>query len=174
MSASTGTSSTRDGSISGNQSALDSITVSENAGGGTTFTLDRPVSNLSVDISGQQTFAGSPLSQSTFRFSGSGSSNSLYTPQNKLDMEVKSSKNKFIASSGEDSIAFGKTTRKDTVKLGKDDGSADVVKVDSLKKVKDLKIKNFGQDDTLKVGKKSFDYDQLQDKSFKNISIKFD
>jgi hypothetical protein len=174
VSVSSGTSSTRDGSISGNQSTLNKISVTENAGGGTTFNVTAPVRNLTVDVSGEQTWTGTAVSECTFRFSGSAPSNALYTPQNKLELEVKSSSNKFVATSGEDSIAFGKKTTKDTVKLGKADGSADVVKVDSLNKVKDLKIKNFGQDDTLKVGKRSFDYDQLQDKSFKNISIKFD
>lgn len=174
MSVSTGTTPTRYGTIFGDQSTLDKVLVTENAGSGTTLTTTSPVRDLTVDVSGEQTWTGATVSRSTFRFSGSGSSNALYTPQNKLELEVKSSNNKFVASSGEDSIAFGKKTRKDTVKLGKDDGSADVVKVDSLKKVKDLKIKNFGQDDILKIGKKSFDYDQLQDKSFKNISIKFD
>lgn len=168
------TESTRDGSITGDQSTLNQISVTENAGGGTTFTTTAPVSNVTVDVRGEQTWSGSPVSGSTFRFSGMSPSNALYTPDNKLALELKSSKNKFVGSSAEDSIAFGKQTRKDTVKLGKNDGSADVVKVDSLKKTKDLKIRNFGQEDTLKVGKKSYDYDQLQDKSFKNITIKFD
>ena len=168
------TESTKDGSITGGQSALDKISVTENAGGGTTFTTSGPTKGLDVVVAGEQTWAGAQVSGSTFRFSSSTQSNALFTPENKLDLEVKSSKNKFIASAGEDSIAFGKKTRKDTVKLGKDDGAADMVHVENLKKAKDLKIKNFGQEDTLKVGKKSYDYDQLQDKSFKNITIKFD
>jgi hypothetical protein len=168
------TESTRDGSITGNQDALNKIAVNENAGGGTTFTPATPVSGLDVSVRGEQTWAGAGVSGSVFRFSSASPSNALYTPENKLSLELNSRNNRFVASSGEDSIAFGKKTVKDTVKLGKDDGSADVVKVDSLKKTKDLKIKNFGQDDTLKVGKKSYDYDQLRDKSFKNITIKFD
>lgn len=168
------TESTRDGSISGNSSTLDKISTTENPSGGTTVNTSAPVSGLQVSVSGQQTWSGAPVSSSTFRFDGSSPSNAIYTPQNKLTLDLKSSKNKFIATSGEDSIAFGKLTNKDTVKLGQQDGSADVVKVQSEKKVKDLKIRNFGQEDTLKVGKKSYDYDQLQDKSFKNISIKFD
>ena len=168
------TETTRDGSITGNQETLTKVSVTENPGGGTTFTTTTPVRNVNVDVNGEQTWTGVALSGSTFRFSASSPSNALYTPQNELNLELKSRKNKFVGSAGEDSIAFGKKTTKDVVRLGKDDGSADVVKVDNLKKVKDLKIRNFGQDDTLKVGKKSYDYDQLQDKSFKNITIKFD
>jgi len=168
------TQSTRDGSISGNQSALNNLSVTENAGGGTTVTSTAPVNNVRVTVSGEQTWTGQPVSGSTFRFSGTSPSNAIYTPQNSLSLELNSSKNKFVGSAGEDSIAFGKQTRKDQVNLGKNDGAADVVDLASLKKVKDLKIRNFGQDDTLKVGKKSYDYDQLQDKSFKNITIKFD
>lgn len=168
------TETTRDGTITGNQATLEQISVTENAGGGTTFTTTARVSNINVGVNGEQTWSGSPLSGSTFRFSSASPSNALYTPNNKLELDLKSSKNKFIGSSGEDSIAFGKQTRKDLVKLGKDDGNADVVKVRSLRKTKDLTIKNFGQEDTLKVGKKSYDYDQLQDKTFKDITIKFD
>jgi len=168
------TESTRDGSISGNQAALNNLAITENAGGGTTVTSTAPVNNVQVTVSGEQTWTGQPVSGSTFRFSGPSLSNALYTPQNSLSLELKSSKNKFVGSGGEDSIAFGKQTRKDVVNLGKNDGSADVVDLASLKKTKDLTIRNFGQDDTLKVGKKSYDYDQLQDKSFKNITIKFD
>jgi hypothetical protein len=168
------TESTRDGSISGNQSTLNKLSVTENAGGGTTVTSTSPVSNVQVTVSGEQTWTGQPVRGSTFRFSGTSPSNAVFTPQNSLSLELNSSKNKFVGSAGEDSIAFGKKSRKDTVNLGKNDGSADMVDLASLKKVKDLKIRNFGQDDTLKVGKKSYDYDQLQDKSFKNITIKFD
>ena len=168
------TESTKDGTIIGSQAVLDKISVAENAGGGTTFTAEAPVSGIESNVSGEQTWAGAAVSSSTFRFSSASPSNALYTPDNKLALEVKSRKNKFIGSTGEDSIAFGSKTVKDKVKLGKNDGSADVVHVDSLGKAKDLKIRNFGKDDTLKVGKRSYDYDQLQDKSFKNINIKFD
>ena len=168
------TESTKDGSISGNESTVNSISVTENPSGGTTYTTTAPVQSVEVVVEGEQTWSGSPISNSTFRFSASTPSNALYTPQNKLRLDVDSSKNKYVASSSEDSISFGRRTNKDTVKLGQGDGAADLVELQSLKKVSDLKIKNFGQEDSLKVGKKTFDYDQLQDKSFKNISIKFD
>ena len=168
------TESTNDGSISGNPATLDSISVTENAGGGTTLTTTAPVSNIQVRVQGEQTWSGAPISGSTFRLGGRPPSNALFTPENKLSLDLNSRENKFAASSGKDSISFRQKTRQDTVNLGKNDGSADVVKVDSLKNTKDLTIRNFGKEDTLKVGKKSFDYDQLQDKSFKNISIKFD
>ena len=167
------TESTKDGSIAGDPSTLDKIAVTE-TNSGTVFQTTAPVSGLTVEVSGQQAWTGSAVTGSTYRFSGSGSSNALYNPQNELTLGVKSSKNTFKGSGGEDSIAFGKTSKKDTINLGKQDYAADVVKVDSLKKVKDMKIRNFGQEDTLKIGGKSFDYDKLQDKSFKNITIKFD
>ena len=167
------TESTKDGSITGNTSTLDRIAVTETSQG-TVFQSSAPVSGLTVEVSGQQTWTGSEVSGSTYRFGGSSSSNALYTPQNELTLRAKSRKNTFKASGGEDSIAFGKTSKQDTINLGKQDNAADVVKVDSLKKVKDMKIRNFGQEDTLKIGGKSFDYDKLQDKSFKNITIKFD
>jgi len=168
------TESTKDGSISGNRATLNNLSVTENAGGGTTVTSTAPVNNVQVTIRGEQTWTGASVSGSTFRFSGITPSNAIFTPQNSLNLELNSSKNKFVASAGEDSIAFGKKTTKDQVNLGKKDGSADLVDLASLEKVKDLKIRNFGQEDTLKIGKKSYDYDQLQDKSFKNITIKFD
>ena len=168
------TESTKDGSISGNESAINSISVIEDPNGGTNYTTTAPVQNVEVVVGGEQTWSGAPISNSTFRFSDSTPSNAIYTPQNKLRLDVDSSSNKYVAASSEDSISFGKRSNKDTVKLGKADGAADVVELQSLKKVKDLKIKNFGQEDSLRVGKKTFDYDQLQDKSFKNISIKFD
>jgi hypothetical protein len=167
------TESTKDGSIGGDQSTLDRIAVTETPQG-TVFRPSAPVSGLSVEVTGRQTWTGSTVTGSTYRFGGSSSSNALYTPQNELTLGIKSSKNTFKGSGGEDSIAFRKSSKKDIINLGNQDNAADVVKVDSLKKVKDLKIRNFGQEDTLKIGGKSFDYDKLQDKSFKNISIKFD
>jgi hypothetical protein len=157
------TESTKDGSITGDQSTLAKIAVEETSQG-TVFQVTAPVSGVTTEVTGQQVWSGSAVSGSTFRFG----------TENQLILGVKSSKNTFKASGGEDSIAFGKTSKKDTIKLGRQDNSADVVEIDSLKKVKDMKIQNFGREDTLKIGGKSFDYDKLQDKSFKNITIKFD
>ena len=168
------TETTRDGSISGNESVLNTVVTTELPDGGTSFTTTAPAEQLDVVVAGTQTWSGQPLSGSVFRFEGSAPSNALFTPQNKLELNLDSSKNKFKGSSSEDSIAFRKKSTKDVVKLGEADGAADRVEIKSEDKVKDLKIKNFGKEDSLKVGKKTFDYDQLQDKSFKNISIKFD
>jgi len=168
------TEATKDGFITGPQAELNKLSVAESPRSGTVVTSTVPVTNVQVTVRGQQSWIGAPVSGSSFRFDGSTPSNATFTPQNSLNLELNSSKNKFVASAGEDSIAFGKKTTKDQVNLGKKDGSADLVDLASLKKVKDLKIRNFGQEDTLKIGKKSYDYDKLQDKSFKNITIKFD
>ena len=162
------------GSISGNESTLAKIQSTETQSGGSSNRTTGPVDNLDVNVDGDQAWSGSGISNSNFHFSGSAPSNALYTPQNSLRLDLNSSKNKFYGANSEDSISFGRRTNKDTVKLGQGDGAADLVELQSLKKVRDLKIKNFGKEDSLKVGKKTFDYDQLQDKSFKNISIKFD
>jgi hypothetical protein len=78
-----------------------------------------------------------------------------------------------------DSITFGKgsTTKKVRVELGGNDKAGDVVDINKKADVQKLKITQFGKEDTLKIGGKTFDYDQLQDrdgKISKNITIKFD
>ena len=80
---------------------------------------------------------------------------------------------------GADSITFGKgsTSKKGRVELGGKDKAGDVVDISKNADVKKLKITQFGKEDTLKIGSKTFDYDQLQNldgKIGKNITIKFD
>lgn len=80
---------------------------------------------------------------------------------------------------GADSITFGKnsTSKKGRIELGSNDKAGDVVDISKKADVKKLKITQFGKEDTLKIGGKTFDYDQLQDrdgKVGKNITIKFD
>lgn len=80
---------------------------------------------------------------------------------------------------GADSITFGKksTSKKARVHLGDGDNTGDVVSIHKKAEVKKLKITEFGKDDVLKIGGKTYDYDQLQNeggKIGKNITIKFD
>ena len=80
---------------------------------------------------------------------------------------------------GEDSITFGKksVSKRSTVKLGNNDNAGDVVDIHKKAEVKKLKVTEFGKEDTLKIGGKTFDYDKLQDRDGhvgKNITIKFD
>jgi hypothetical protein len=80
---------------------------------------------------------------------------------------------------GADSITFGKgsTSKNGRVELGGNDKAGDVVDINKKADVKKLKITQFSKEDTLKIGSKTFDYDQLQNldgKIGKNITIKFD
>jgi hypothetical protein len=80
---------------------------------------------------------------------------------------------------GADSITFGKgsSSKSAIVNLGKNDQAGDVVDISRKADIKDLKIRRFSSDDTLKIGGKTFDYDKLQDlngKVGKNITVKFD
>lgn len=77
---------------------------------------------------------------------------------------------------GSDSITFGKnsTTKSGKVKLGSNDGDGDKVDIHKKAELKKLKITEFGKEDKLKIGGKTFNYNDLQDKDFKNITIKFD
>ncbi|WP_438982698.1 hypothetical protein [Vulcanococcus sp.] len=77
---------------------------------------------------------------------------------------------------GADSITFGKNsaTKFGKVKLGSNDGDGDNVDIHKKAEVKKLKITEFDKEDKLKIGGKTFSYNDLQDKDFKNITIKFD
>ena len=73
-----------------------------------------------------------------------------------------------------DSIRFGKESEKDVVNLGDRDGAGDLVDIKSLKKIKRLTINQFGAEDSLGIGGKTYTCDQLKDISLKNISVSFD
>jgi hypothetical protein len=80
---------------------------------------------------------------------------------------------------GADSITFGKnsTSKNGRVKLGGNDNDGDIVDINKNADIKKLKITQFGKEDILKIGGKTLDYDQLQDRNGKignNITIKFD
>ncbi len=80
---------------------------------------------------------------------------------------------------GADSITFGRNSasRRGRIELGGNDKAGDVVDINKKADVKKLKITQFGKEDTLKIGGKTLDYNQLQDrdgKVGKNITIKFD
>jgi len=77
---------------------------------------------------------------------------------------------------GEDSVTFGRntTSKSAKVKLGSNDKAGDTVDISKKADIKKLKITEFGKEDTLKIGGKTFSYDDLQNKDFKNITIKFD
>lgn len=80
---------------------------------------------------------------------------------------------------GADSIVFGRRSSsvKSTVRLGKDDNATDTVDIHKKADVKKLKITNFGNEDVLKIGSKTLDYDQLKNRDghvSKDITIRFD
>lgn len=70
----------------------------------------------------------------------------------------------FSTGGGADSVTFAKgtKTRNVTVDLGQGDNAADRVQITNKSSAKKLKITNFGQEDTLVVGKRTYTYDQLQ------------
>lgn len=79
---------------------------------------------------------------------------------------------------GQDSVTFGKNSKSKFAKVGlrSTDGKADKVDIHKKAETKKRKITEFGKEDTLKIGGKPFDYDQLQDRDGrigKNITIKF-
>jgi hypothetical protein len=90
----------------------------------------------------------------------------------------KDSKSSYDMGQGADSVTFNKGSFSDktTISLGSNDGAADIVDVSSQKVVEKLKIKDFGVNDTLRVGSKTYDYSDLQAKDGKlgNIRVSFD
>jgi hypothetical protein len=161
------------GVVFGDQTELNKISYSESTN---TVEVQGAARNLNAKVQGEQTWSGGSVSDSRFELQGPGSAANalaLENGENRLTMNTKTSFNVYEGSDGEDTIRFRKKSKKDVVNLG-EDNSGDLVDVKSLKKTKKLTITDFGSEDSLKVGKKTYDYDQLQDKSFKNISIRFD
>ena len=80
---------------------------------------------------------------------------------------------------GSDTVTFAGNAKnkfkggESAIDLGK--GGKDVVEFTKFKNIKNggVIIENFDKKDTLIVNKKSYDYDKLQDKSFKGIEIEF-
>lgn len=158
-------------------------TITE-TGSGTTAVFTAPTAGAEVKVSGNLVVSGGPVTNSKFTFTESG----------KVDFTNVIKGSKVNATSGQDSVTFSDGKIKDTkVKLGDgsdsvvfgtqskgakvdmgNDNAADVVNIESLKDVKKMTIKNFGTNDTLIVGGKEFGFDDLQDREFKNINIKFD
>lgn len=84
----------------------------------------------------------------------------------------------FTTGDGADSVTFakGSKSRKVTVDLGQGDNAADRVQIVNKSSAKKLKITNFGQDDSLIVGKRTYTYDQLQARDGRvsnNIQVDF-
>lgn len=158
-------------------------TITE-TGSGTTATFTTPTAGAEVEVSGNLVVAGGPVTQSTFTFTESG----------KVDFTNVIKESKVKGTTGQDSVTFSDGKVKNTtVKLGEDsdsvvfgtkskgakvnmgnDNAADVVNIEDRKDVKKMTIKNFGSNDTLIVGGREFGFDDLQDRDFKNITIKFD
>ena len=80
--------------------------------------------------------------------------------------------------SGQDSVTFGNGSfaKKTSVDLGRNDGASDIVDVANQGVVKKLKVNDFGINDTLRVGSKTYDYSDLQARDGKvgNIKVSFD
>jgi hypothetical protein len=160
------------GKVFGDDVQLNKISYNETDN---TVKVTGKVDDLLVEVKGVQTWSGGQVKNSLFDLQEPGSaSNALFVGENRLTMNVKSSNNAYEGSAAGDSIRFGKASRLDVVNLGNNDGAGDIVDIKQLKNVKRLSINEFGSEDSLKVGGKTYNYDQLQDKSFKNISIKFD
>lgn len=84
----------------------------------------------------------------------------------------------FNMGQGADTVTFAKGSKNlnTTVDLGASDGNADVVGVEKNASSKMLKITNFGSNDTLTVGNKTYTYEQIEDlngKVNKNIQVDF-
>ena len=153
-------------------------------GDSTTATYTAPVSGGTTEVTGNLVVTGASVSDQKFTFTESAkvdftnkvkSSRVLATAGNDsvVFSDGKSAKNKVKLGSGADSVVFGTKTNKTTVKLGSDN-AGDTVNIENINDVKNLKIKNFGTQDTLIVGGREFSYDDLQDRNFDNITIKFD
>ena len=84
----------------------------------------------------------------------------------------------FNMGQGADTVTFAKGSKNlnTTVDLGARDGNADVVGVEKNASSKMLKITNFGSNDTLTVGNKTYTYEQIEGlngKVNKNIQVDF-
>ena len=84
----------------------------------------------------------------------------------------------FTSGDGADSVTFAKGSKSSKVKvnLGQGDNAADRVRIVNKSSAKKLKITNFGQDDSLIVGKRTYTYDQLQARDGRvsnNIQVDF-
>ena len=121
-----------------------------------------------------------PLAKSTIRTRISGARASLGNGEDSVTFlkGTKDSKSSYNLGAGADSITFGKgsLSNKTSVSLGRNDGAADIVDIANKNSVKKLRINDFGVNDTLRVGSKTYDYNDLEAKGGKlgNISISFD
>ena len=84
----------------------------------------------------------------------------------------------FTTGGGADSVTFakGSKSRNVTVDLGQGDNAADRVQIVNKSSAKKLNITNFGQEDSLVVGKRTYTYDQLQARDGRvsnNIQVDF-
>ena len=108
------------------------------------------------------------LTNSTFVASKGG--NSLTFSKSKMtDSNVD-------AGQGSDEIAFtGKSTLDGVVVSLGDDKAKDrlIFSKKTLKRAEDVVVDQFGKKDELVIGKKTFDYSNLQDRTFDNLTIIF-
>lgn len=90
--------------------------------------------------------------------------------------EVRNSS--FNMGQGADTVIFAKGSKNSntTIDLGANDGNADLVKIAKNASTKKLQITNFDSNDILTVGKKTYTYEQLEDRNGKvnkNIQVDF-
>lgn len=84
----------------------------------------------------------------------------------------------FNMGQGADTVIFAKGSKNSntTIDLGANDGNADLVKIAKNASTKKLQITNFDSNDILTVGKKTYTYEQLEDRNGKvnkNIQVDF-
>ena len=121
-----------------------------------------------------------PLAKSSARTSVINANASLGAGQDSVSFSKRSQdlKSSYDMGQGQDSVTFGKGSfsKKTSVSLGRRDGAADIVDVANQSVVKKFKINDFGVNDTLRVGSKTYDYADLQAKDGKmgNIKVSFD
>lgn len=178
------TETTKDATIVLPDGESSNVTVIE-TGSSTTATFTAPTSGATVEVKGNLVVTGEKVSKSTFTFTKAGSVN--FTASSK-DVKVDATSGndsvsftggkvkgaKINSGKGADSVIFGTTVKKATVKLGKKDGEGDVVVIENRKQVKNLTIKNFGRNDTLIVGNKDYSGVEVEKVNLKGINIKFD
>ncbi len=124
-------------------------------------------------------FGNNPLAKGKGKTVVSGSNATLGDGSDSVNFAKKSvvKFSTFATGQGADSVTFAKGSKNEsvTVDLGQGDGAADVVDVNK-KSAKNLEITNFGQEDVLRVGKKTYSYDDLQElggRVNKNIQVDF-
>jgi len=164
---------------------------------GTTVTASTPVTKLSFEVTdgGALTSTGAAIKQAKFSFTGAGSveitndvakdikvlgsdyADNVSLGDGDLGAGTTTKNAKIVTGAGADSVtAAGSSLKNIRIDLGVDN-EADNVTIDSdISTVKNMVIKNFGQEDTFTVGGDTYTYDQLKadPKAFKpNITFKF-